>query len=296
MRITQSMIALRTTSDLARTQESVARHQREISTGQRINKPSDDALGTRDALRRREELAALDSFSGATADATGWLNTGDTALGQVTDVLQRARELTAQGANGIVNSADRQRIATELEGLIASAKDAANARYGDNYIFAGHQTQTAPYAAGTADAYTGDSGVVARQIGPGVSVAVNVTAGSLFGSGSGDGKLIDVLRTVQARLAANDQTGLSSSLAAIDGQLDAVGAARATLGATQNRVDAAGYRLQDAAQTATQLLSDVEGVDLAQALTALSTQQTAYTAALKASASVMQTSLLDFLR
>lgn len=296
MRITQGMIQGRVLADLNRTQNLVADRQREVSTGNRINKPSDDAVGTRDALRRRDDLAAIDSLQTSAQGASGWLETSDAALGQVHDVLQRVRELTVQAKNGTMSAANLQSVAAEVAGLIDSVKDAANARYGDDYVFGGHKSSAPPYAPATGDANQGDTGVVARQIGPGVSVQVNQTAATLFGSGGGDGKLIDVLRTVQAHLNTGNAAALTGDITAIDGQVDVVGAARATLGATGNRVDAAMSSLQMANETTTRLLGDVESVDLAEALTKLSNQQVGYQAALKGSATVLQTSLLDFLR
>lgn len=296
MRVTQSMLADRMLSSLGTTQSRLADLQQQASTGQRINKPSDDALGTHDALRYRDQLGQLATFSSAAGDATGWLQTADGALQNVTDVLHRVRELAVQGANGAATPADRQKVATELSALIDSVKDSANARFGDQYIFAGQAVTTAPYTAGAVDTYNGDAGVVARQIGPNSSVQVNTTGGALFGSGGGDGKLLDVLRTMQSDLQSNNVAGVQNGLSALDAQLEAVNGVRATLGAAQNRVDAASASTAQATETATRLLGDTESADLADVLTKLSLQQSAYTAALKAGASVIQTSLLDFLR
>lgn len=282
--------------NLGTTQSRLAELQLQAATGSRINKPSDDALGAHDSLRRRDELGQLQGFQDAASDATGWLQTADGALGQITNLLHRVRELTVQGANGATTQPDRNRIATELGAIIDSVKDAANARYGDSYVLAGQDTTTPPYVSGATDTYAGDAGVIARQVGPNTSVQVNTTGGALLGSGGGDGKLLDVLRTIQTNLTSGNTTALTAGLTALDGSLDAVAGARATLGAAQARVDAASERALDATETATRLLGDTESVDLAEVLTKLSAEQTAYTAALKTGATVIQTSLLDFLR
>jgi flagellar hook-associated protein 3 FlgL len=296
MRITQGMITDRLVSSLGTTQSRLATLQEQAASGNRITKPSDDALGTHDALRRRDELGQLSVFKGAADDATGWLETTDSTLQNVTDLIHRARELAVQAATGSASPASRQSIATELASIIDAVKDSANARYGDQYIFAGQDTTTAPYTSGATDTYAGDAGVIARQIGPNSSVQVNTPGSAIFGAGGGDGKLIDVLRTIQTHLAANNQAGLGTDLTALDGQLNVVTAARATVGAAQNRVDAALDRTAQATETATRLLGDTESVDLAEVLTKLSMEQSAYTAALKTGATVIQTSLLDFLR
>lgn len=296
MRITQSMLTDRMVHSLGTTQTRLAQLQQQATTGSKINKPSDDALGAHDALRRRDELGQLDTFKAAAADATGWLQTADGALQQVTDLVHRARELAVQAANGAATPQDRQKIASELTSLIDSVKDTANARFGDHYVFAGQDVTTQPYQQGATDTYGGDTGVIARQIGPNSAVQVNATGDTIFGSGGGDGKLLDVLRTLQADVAASNHAGVTAGLTALDGQLNTVNATRATLGAAQNRVDAAQSRTAEATETATRLLGDTESADLAEVLTKLSLEQSAYTAALKTGASVIQTSLLDFLR
>lgn len=296
MRITQGMMTDRLIGNLGTTQSRLAELQLQAATGSRINKPSDDPLGAHESLRRRDELGQLQTFQDAAADASGWLQAADGALANITDVLHRVRELTVQGANGATTQPDRNRIATEIASLIDSVKDSGNAKYGDSYIFAGQDTATAPYTQGATDTYAGDAGVIARQVGPGSSVQVNTTGGALLGSGGGDGKLLDTLRQIQANLTSGNTSALTANLTGLDAGLDAVAGARATLGAAQNRVDAASDRALDATETATRLLGDVESVDLAEVLTKLSAEQTAYTAALKTGATVIQTSLLDFLR
>ncbi len=296
MRITQGMMQDRLLGDLRTSQTRIAQLQRQGQTQTSINTPSDDALGAATALRTKDDLGRLKGYQDNAADATGWVTSADTALQHITDLIHRAHELGVNGASDTTNAAGRAAMAKELGAIIDSVKDSANARYGDSYVFSGHDTTTPPYTQGATDTYAGDSGVIARTIGPGQSVQVNATGNTFLGSGGGDGKLLDVLRTLQTNLTSGNTAGMGTDLKNLDAQLDAVGSVRATLGATQNRVDAANESALDATDTATKLLDDVSGVDLAEVLTQLSLQQTAYTAALKTGASVIQTSLLDFLR
>ena len=71
---------------------------------------------------------------------------------------------------------------------------------------------------------------------------------------------------------------------------------RATVGATESRVDQAKSRLSDVEMTTTKLLSNTEDTDLAKAILDLTNQQNVYQAALRSGASIIQPSLLDFLR
>lgn len=297
VRVTSQSLGTRVLDDLRAAQAKVARSQREVSTGKRLQQASDDALGTYDALRLRSALTGVARDQASVGDATAWVSATDRSLSQMTAIVQRARELTLQGANGSTSASGRAAIGKEIGQLVEAAKDAANTKVGDQYVFGGTATTTRPYTPGVVDAYTGDAGVVARQIGPGVSVQVNVVGGQLLGSGGGDGLLIDTLRSIQANLAGGNVNALgTTNLQALDANLDTISAAQAGAGALQNRLDAADSRLTDAKLTAMDLLGRTEDVDPVAAIMRLNAQSAAYQGALKTAASVLQPSLLDFLR
>jgi flagellar hook-associated protein 3 FlgL len=296
MRITSQMMTSRVLSDLQASQTRLASLQSQVSTGRKISQASDDPLGTANALRQRTDMAGIARDQQSVSEAGDWVSATDSALSQVTDVMHRVKELTVQGANGATTSAGRAAIAAEIGQLIESVKNSANAKVGDSYIFGGTATTAPPYTAGATDTYAGDNGTVARSIGPGVSVPVNTTGAQVFGSGGGDGKLLDTLRNIQAHLSANNVNALGTTdLQALDANLDAVTAVQAGVGATQNRLDAAASRLTDAATTAAKVNDSTESADLAESLMHLSAQSSAYQAALKSASSIMQPSLLDFL-
>ena len=301
MRITHGMLSDRLMADLRDRQVDLARTQREISTQRRIQRPSDDPLAARDAVLQRTTLEGVDAFRRGVGSATSRLDASDTALGELGDVLHRARELAVQGANGTLSQTDRNKIALELDQLAEAAKEALRVNIDGAELFSGTATTTLPYAPGS-DVYAGNAGVVAREVGPGVSVQVNVNAGDLLGSGQGaaDGKILDTLRDIAGHLRGGTAADLDAlrggDLQALRVNTDAIGTARATLGATRNRVDAAATRLDQLEDAGRIRLSELEDTDLAEALTHLGSQQTAYEAALRSSAAIVQTSMLDFLR
>jgi flagellar hook-associated protein 3 FlgL len=313
MRITNNVMATRLLADLRTTYGRMAQTQDQIASGKRINSPSDDPLGAAQARLRRGDLDGIDRHREGAHTASSWMDASETAMSRLNDMLQRARELALQGANGTYSPADRLRIADEIDQLAESAKDVVSIKVGDTYIFAGTATTTPPYTTGTGDAYQGNSGQVLRDVGPGVSIQLNaqvptVPSGtgplngrSILGDGAGsDGRVLDTLRTLAAHLrstTAADTAALGTTdLQALDANLRAVIDARSVIGATQNRVQAAITRLDDLEDTGKTVLSDIEDTDLAKALSDLSMQQTAYEAALRSGAQIIQPSLLDFLR
>jgi flagellar hook-associated protein 3 FlgL len=293
MRVTAGMAQRHVLSDLRRVQERLADAQDRVSSQKRIEKPSDDPLGAERAVRLRGELDTTKAYGTAVDESRSWLDATDSALSSINDIVQTARELTVQAANGATTPAARQSIKVQLDALTEQLKTTLNGAYDGRYIFSGTATDTPPYdlTSATPDAYQGDANPVVRQIGPGVSVQVNVTADDVLSG------LLPALRTISAHLQSNDAASLQTTdLQALDAGLDTVTTARSQVGAVTNRVDAAGQRLADLHDVTTAFLSKTEDADLPQALTDLSAQQNALSAALQGGATLIQQSLMDFLR
>jgi flagellar hook-associated protein 3 FlgL len=219
----------------------------------------------------------------------------DIALALMGEIVLRARELVAQGANGAAGQTARDAIATEIEQLVDSLKSVANAQYAGRYVFAGSETLTPPYQVGAGDGYAGNAAALRREIGPDVQIDLNVTGQAVIGDASGG--LLATLRTVVAHLRAGDTAALQGGdLTAIDAAHETITTARATVGARADRLENAAARLQQVEDTSARLLSETEDADMAKALIDFSMQQAVYQSALKAGANVIQPSLMDFLR
>jgi flagellar hook-associated protein 3 FlgL len=291
MRVTSGMSQRHVLSDLRRVQERLATAQDQVSSGKRIEKPSDDPLGAERAMRLNDQLDTNKAYRSSVDESRSWLDATDSALSSLGDIVQHVRELTLQAANGSTSDAGRQSIKQQIDQLAEQAKTTLNSAYDGRYIFSGTATDTPPYSAATGDAYQGDANPVVRQIGPGVSVQVNVTGDDVLSG------LLPTLRTLSAHLASNDIASLGTSdLKAIDAGFDNLTAKQAQVGAITNRVDAAGQRLDDAYDVTNAFLSKTQDADLPQALTDLSAQQNALQAALRGGATLIQQSLMDFLR
>ena len=299
MRITEGIIAGRNLADLQRANAAVAKASLQVSTGNRLQRPSDDPQAVQKALNLRGDLAATAQYMDTANASQGWAQATDDALADINDVLQRAREAVVQGGNGTMSQKDRNDIATQIDQLIGQAKASGNATFDGQYIFAGQKTDTAPYDPDGADTYNGDTGSIIRTIGPGVSVQLNGSMGSVLGNGS-DGKALQVLRDIATHLrggtAADTNALRTTDLAAIDASMADVSTARAEAGALSNRLTTAANRLTDLQASTEKVRSGVEYVDLAEAISQLSSQQAVYQAALQATGSgLSQRTLMDFL-
>jgi flagellar hook-associated protein 3 FlgL len=293
-RITQGMMNQTLLFDLQNVTTKLATSEQQLSSGYKLNQPSDDPYGASQALRLRAELASNQQYQSNVSDANSWQSVADTALGDIGDSVQRARDLVVQGANDTNDSSDRAAIVTELTQLIDSVKTDANTQFAGRYIFSGTTTKTQPYQLGTNDAYSGNTAAITREIGAGVQISINQPGSSVVGdSASG---LLTTLRQIVADLQSGNTAALGSTdLNAIDTANDTLLNARAQVGALSNRLTTATNRLSQTELSTTQLLSNVQDADMTQVMVNFSTQQAAYQAALRAGAQIIQPSLMDFL-
>jgi flagellar hook-associated protein 3 FlgL len=314
MRITNNMVSDRVIADLQARYGAMANTQLQISTGRRVNQPSDDPTAAAQERLRLSELSGITGSQSSVESAQTALNSSESSLEGVRSVLSRANELALAGANGSLSQADRVTIANEIDQLIKSAKDSMNTKVGDSYIFAGTKSDTAPYADATGDTYQGDGGALLRDGGAGVvlqtnpsfvpvggGAAVPLTADAILGNGSaaGDGRVLDALTQLSAHLRGGTTADLQAiqgtDLQAIKANQTAVSSAVSAIGAMSNRATAAASRLEDLEATAKQSIDDLTGVDMAKAITDYSAQSAAYQASLKVGAQIIQPSLLQFL-
>lgn len=294
MRITAGQMAQTTIRNIQRNLERMERTQDQITSGRRITKPSDDPIGTTQALMLRTQIAEMDQQARNIDSGLTWLTAADISLAGLGDVLGRARELALRGANSTLDATDRATLASEVEQLIHQAVTIGNAANGGQSLFAGFQTRSAPFQAVgspvTAVTYSGDSGQIAREVGRGTTIVVNVPGDVVFNPAFA--ALIDL----QNRLRANDPVGAGQAVTGLDGALENVLETRAVLGAKTSHLEVAQERLAGLKLNLQKLLSTREDLDLAEAVTRFSTEETVYRASLAAAGKALPPSLLDYLR
>lgn len=302
-RVTQQMTAQNLMANINQALDRIDTTQQELSTGKRINQPSDDPYGTSLALQLNNQIGNLTAYSNNVTDATDWAQTSNTGLSNITDAVQRIRELTVGAANGTQTKADLQATASEVNQLIDEIKQEANTQYNGQYVFAGAATGTQPYPPGSSDAYAGDAGQVTRTIGPNTSLSINANLSSVLGTGqttagqpAGDGLLLNTLRNIADDMQSGNSAALSGAdLSQLDTNFNSLTGLTAGMGATSERLDMAASRIQSLQTSDTQALSNTQDADMAQTEINYSTQQAALTAALQAGAHIVQQSLMDFL-
>lgn len=300
-RVTSAMIASSTLADINNSLGAMQRSESELASGKSIQQPSDNPYGASRAIELQSAVDGLSSYASSAQDGISWTQTASSALSSINDIGQRVRELVVQAANGVNNQTDREAIAEEVDQLTESVKSDANTQYAGQYVFSGTLTATAPYATGPADEYQGNGEAITRAIAPGTTLKINTNISSVLGSGqgAGDGKLLDTLRTISQNLRGGTPADLQAlsgvDLKNLSVNLDSLNTLQASAGAIGAQLQSAASRIQDLQITTAQALSNTQDADLAKVSIAYSNEQAAYNAALRAGASIVQTSLLEFL-
>ena len=297
-RITTQMTASMTLNDLQQSLNRLDTTQQQLSSGKKLNQPSDDPYGTSQAMSLNGQLSSLNDYTNNITDGTAWTSQATTSLGGIDSMVQRVRELVVQASNGTYTQSDLNASAAEVNQLIDAVKQEANASYNGQYIFSGTSTSTAPYQTGSTDTYQGGTGNVDRLIGPNTTLSVNTNISSLLGNGqaSGDGGLLDTLRTIASDMQSGNTGAIGGAdLKNLDANFGTLTQMEANVGAISNRLTLASSRIEQLQNSDTAALSNVQDADMATVAINFSTEQAAYSAALKAGANIVQSSLLDFL-
>jgi flagellar hook-associated protein 3 FlgL len=312
MRITTSMVQRNILADLNSISSKLTKTQMKAASNKEITRPSDDPFGTSQAMQLRQALSANRQHQANVEDAIGWQNATEQALIDITESVERARNLIVQGGTDSSDQTSRDAIASELEQIIEGIKQSSNTNYRGSFLFSGTETSNRPYPPTSNpyvpadDQYQGNdagwnpaiAGIV-REIGPNVQMTINVVGREFLGDGqsAGDDKLLHVLRDAVDHLRAGDGASLrGTDIERLDTNFDVLLEVRAANGAKTNRLEAALGRLSQLEESVLGQLSRTEDADIAETLIELNSQTAAYQAALRAGASIVQSSLMDFLR
>jgi len=243
--INSNIMSLNAQRNVSSTNNQLATSLQRLSSGLRINSAKDDAAGLYTVERQTADIRGLNQAARNAADGISLSQTAEAALGQVSDNLQRIRELTVQASNGTVE--DRTGLQTEIDLLAAEIT-----RVIDDSSFNGVQlldgTQTAALEFQIGQDATDQISIAATTL--------DASAINAYGAAGG----FDV--SSGATSAANADLA-QAELTALDADIDAVSGLRATFGATQNRFEAVISSVQSYSENLSASRSRIQDADFA---------------------------------
>ena len=212
------------------------RSQEQASSGKRIVRASDDAVGTSVSLSLRRQIGAIEAFVASTSSARPEVEQASARLQEGTGVIADIRALMIQGMNGALNAKDRESIASQIELLEGQLLNVANTRSGDSYLFAGTATSTQPFVEVTAGGetlveYRGNDEKQRVLTGREAEVVLNVTGREVFAKFAYTSTEIGDVTGIQAGATANSGAGYEDLIVRQDGTTGAMGQGIALVGA-----------------------------------------------------------------
>jgi flagellin len=222
--INTNLVSLNAQRNLTTSQSALATSMQRLSSGLRVNSAKDDAAGLAIAERMHTQVRGMNVAMRNANDGISMAQVGEGALGKVSDIFQRMRELAVQSANGTNSDADRISLNEEFVQLAQEAtRTLGGTQFNGQNILATTATSTFQIGANNT---TDIDQITVNAFDWTANTAINAALGSTVITGSDT-------PAVQITDIATAQTSIS----AIDGAIDAVNSQRGTFGAVQNRFE-----------------------------------------------------------
>jgi flagellin len=239
MQISTNVSALNAYRNLSNTQNDLSKSLEKLSSGLRINRAADDAAGLAISEGLRSQVNGLNVAARNAQDGISVIQTAEGALTEVHSILQRVRDLTAQGANDSNNAKSRDAIQKEINTLGDElTRIAGSTNFNGIKLLSGGDTLTFQVGAGS---------VAAED-----QISVALTDFATLGAD---------IKTLAATMT--DAATYGTALAGIDTQIQAVSTARAGYGALQNRFESTINSLNVSAENLAAAESRIRDTDMA---------------------------------
>ena len=245
-----------------------------LSTGKRINSAKDDAAGLAIATSMTSQVRGMNQGIRNANDGISMAQTAEGALSEVTNMLQRQRELTVQASNNTYSADDLANLASEMDALNTQITNVlANSEFNGQKLF---------------DASAGTAGVVSVQAGANEADAIDIDLSTNLTT---DADLAAAAAVDVEALAAGD-------IALFDTAIKTVSTVRAGLGASQNQLESAVTNLNNNITNLSDARSRIEDTDYSAETTALAKSQilSQASSAMLAQANQSQQNVLSLLR
>jgi len=276
--------------------------QQQIASQKRINKISDDPIGMGHVLGYRAKIATIEQYKENINQGISQLEFNELNLDLASDLVVTAKRVAENYAGLELTPEEKQLAAYQVKDLYKQLEALANSKFNNNYVFAGHATDTAPFShdAGYNSTYHGDDGQTRLMVGENVEINIDADGRNIFQNAANGGvnlfdelkNLIDGLENADPVAGSAQIQATVSALAQAGQQIDDRRAAYAPalyrLQFTDEYWDNLKPKMQEA-------LAETEQADIPQTVLELKNLETAYETTLATAARIIQPSLMDFL-
>ena len=285
-------------SDLDRTQQQINQAQAEVTSGYRVQSPSDDPAAVPSILELQSELGMNQQIQSNLSSATNELGAADSALQSAVQAVNEALTLATQGASATSTAADRANLAQQVAGLQQTLVGISQTQVNGSYIFSGDRDTGPAYQLDPSQPNGVEQLISAPSTrvivdATGTAISVAETAQQIFDARNSDGSDAtgNVFAAVNSLLTAlnnNDQTGITQAVSALQSAGTYLNQQLAFYGEAEDRVTAASDLAQKFQTAQTAQLSDLRDADIPTVALQLTQSQLDQQAALSAEANIVQ--------
>jgi len=246
--INTNIAALRAQNGSRVANDSLNQAMARLSSGKRINSAADDAAGLAISNSMTAQINGMNQGIRNANDGIAMAQTAGGALDEVTNMLQRQRELTTQALNGTYSTTDLANMKTEMDALNTQISNVlANTQFNGNNLF---------------DGTAGNAGTVTIQAGANSTDTVSLTFNDLTA---------DATLTAAAAVDVTAPTG--ADLTTFDTAIQTISTAQAGFGAAQNQLQSAVNNLTSNVTNLTDARSRIQDADFSAETTNLAKAQ-----------------------
>ena len=159
---------------MQQSQQALSTALQQVSTSLRVNQLSDDPSASANMVTSLAASASVDQYTTNDTAVSSLMQSADSAISSVVTSLNTAITVGTQGANGTESTANKQALATQLQGILTDVIGQANTKYQGSYIFGGSESSTPPFVAASTT-YTSAQGTTASPL----AATTAMTAGSV---------------------------------------------------------------------------------------------------------------------
>ncbi|MEO5925497.1 MAG: flagellin [Bryobacteraceae bacterium] len=287
-------------NNLNRVSERMNRAQRQLSTGVRMARVSDDPDQVSTLLNARASLAGAQQIQSNLGRVSAEVDAGEQALQSSVQLFERARTLAAQGVTGTQTASGRAVTAQEIGSIMEQLAGLAGTQVEGRYVFSGDADHQVPYTIDLSlptpvSSYLGANSSRLVQHPNGTTFQVAQTAQEIFDSSTPGANVFASLSALRDALNANDEAAIRAAMDGMTTVSDHLNSALASHGSFQNKISSAkefGQTLE--LQLKTQI-GGLEDADATEAILQLNQGQIQQQAALTSRAQLPRTTLFDFL-
>lgn len=320
MRVTNNMLSSQFLSGYQTTLSRMADIQEKVAAQKNINRPSDNPVGAARNLQFTAAASTNALFTQNANDAISWMTTSDSNLQTISTTMTNIKTAISSAISANPDSS-YDAIEKQVDEMINTLVQCANAKVGDRYVFGGQNDSVEPFTRDDVTGvvtyngtYNGQNGVatagtITMQVVPGdISASrdkINLDGSEVFGAidtATGIPKIFQDLLDIKQHLTdiqtgANGVTAdtLSSDLGTIDTDSNYIISAQTTLGARQKAYQTIKDRLTSDSLIIAQDATDNDGFDVGKASIEMQLAQNAYNTLLSVGANVLPKSLVDYL-